>query len=77
VIAQRQQLLRIDEESVEPVHKKQADALLQKITAQADRFDAVILSDYAKGLLSDHFIHSILNLFPDKPVMIDPKVIIT
>ncbi len=73
VIAQRQQLLRIDEESVEPVHKKQADALLQKITAQADRFDAVILSDYAKGLLSDHFIHSILNLFPDKPVMIDPK----
>ncbi len=73
VIAQHQQLMRIDEETIEPISKKQADVLLEKIAAEAQCFDVVILSDYAKGLLSEYFIHSILNLFPAKPVIIDPK----
>jgi len=73
VIAQHQQLMRIDEETIEPINKKQADILLEKIASDAQRFDVVILSDYAKGLLSEYFIHSILNLFPNKPVIIDPK----
>jgi D-beta-D-heptose 7-phosphate kinase/D-beta-D-heptose 1-phosphate adenosyltransferase len=65
--------MRIDEETIEPISKKQADVLLEKIAAEAQCFDVVILSDYAKGLLSEYFIHSILNLFPAKPVIIDPK----
>ncbi|MFH1212496.1 MAG: bifunctional ADP-heptose synthase [Candidatus Neomarinimicrobiota bacterium] len=73
IIAQHQQLMRVDEETIEPVGKKQVDALLGKITAVANQFDAVILSDYAKGLLTEHFIQSVLRLFPGKPVMIDPK----
>lgn len=72
IIAQHQQLMRIDEETVKTVDKKSIDILLRKIAA-ADQFDAVIISDYAKGLVSEYFIHAILDLFHDKPVMIDPK----
>jgi len=73
IIAQQQQLLRIDEETVEPVDQKETEQLLKNITALADRFDAVILSDYAKGLVTEDFIHSILEIFKDKPVLVDPK----
>jgi len=73
IIAQHQQLMRIDEETIEPVDKKVVDILLKKIAPVAGQFDAVILSDYAKGLLSDYFIHSILKLFTGRSVMIDPK----
>ncbi|MDD5765342.1 MAG: D-glycero-beta-D-manno-heptose-7-phosphate kinase [Candidatus Marinimicrobia bacterium] len=73
VIAQRQQLLRIDEEDTEPVKKDIARKLISMISLVKENFDGVILSDYAKGLLSEEFIQEILMLFGNKPVIIDPK----
>ncbi len=73
VIAQHQQLVRIDEENRADVPLIIVENLLKEIRENADRFDGVILSDYRKGLLTREMISEILEMFPDKPVVIDPK----
>ena len=73
VIAQHQQLVRIDEENREPVPIDISNRLLKDIRQNAGVYDGVILSDYRKGLLTDELIAEILKIFPDKPVIIDPK----
>jgi D-beta-D-heptose 7-phosphate kinase/D-beta-D-heptose 1-phosphate adenosyltransferase len=73
IIAQHQQLVRIDEENREPVPIDISNRLLKDIRQNAGGFDGVILSDYRKGLLTDELIAEILKIFPDKPVIIDPK----
>ena len=52
IIAGRQQLLRIDTESVEPLDASLAARLCDSIRAGIDDADAVLVSDYAKGTLS-------------------------
>ncbi|MDB6128501.1 MAG: hypothetical protein JWM35_2397, partial [Verrucomicrobia bacterium] len=75
VMVQRQQLCRIDRESP-PTHYHfaagQAEALLAKEIAAAD---AVILSDYAKGILDDKMIATVAALAKKsgKLVALDPK----
>lgn len=73
VIAQHQQLLRIDEEIVDEIEYEITQPILERISISSSKYDGVILSDYAKGLLSTEFIHKILNTFKDKPVVVDPK----
>lgn len=73
VIAQHQQLVRIDEENREPVPADISNRLLKDIRQNAGAYNGVILSDYRKGLLTDELIAEILKIFPDKPVIIDPK----
>lgn len=73
VIAQHQQLIRIDEENVDPVKKEINQAILDNISSSNNNFDGVILSDYSKGLLTAEFIKEILYVFKAKPVIIDPK----
>ncbi len=73
IIAQHQQLIRIDEENVNPVKKEIRQAILGNISSLKNNFDGVILSDYSKGLLTAEFIKEILDIFKAKPVIIDPK----
>lgn len=73
IIAQHQQLVRIDEENTTELSAEMSRQLLDKIQRQSDQFDGIILSDYAKGLLGESLIQSIRNIFPEKPVIVDPK----
>ena len=73
VIAQHQQLLRIDEESCEPIHDSTAVALYKQIVNNSDRYDGVIISDYNKGFLTAGLTSDILKHFSGKPVIVDPK----
>ena len=75
VVSRTQQLMRIDVES----RDRQADAdsqRLQKaaVAAVADA-DAVVLSDYAKGALSDELCSAVVQAARSKgiPVLADPK----
>ncbi len=75
VMVQRQQLCRIDRESTPTtyhVSAAQADALLKKDIAACD---AIILSDYAKGVLNDANVARITQLAraAGKFVALDPK----
>jgi len=73
VIAQHQQLLRIDEESCEPIQDSAARILYEQIVNNLDNYDGVIISDYNKGFLTAGLTSDILKHFCDKPVIVDPK----
>ena len=71
VISRNQQLLRMDfERSFTDVNK---DELVAKYTQYLDKVDAVVLSDYAKGALSEVEILIELASKKGKPVVVDPK----
>jgi len=75
VVSDRQQLLRIDYESVH----RMSDTVEAKILKQVERLlpqvDAVILEDYAKGLVSERLSTTIFSLARNhgKIVTVDPN----
>jgi D-beta-D-heptose 7-phosphate kinase / D-beta-D-heptose 1-phosphate adenosyltransferase len=68
-----QQLLRADRESSTPIDHAQEKQLLERIHATLPTAEAIILSDYAKGVLTEHMIAAILKLAQKRPVIVDPK----
>jgi D-beta-D-heptose 7-phosphate kinase/D-beta-D-heptose 1-phosphate adenosyltransferase len=75
VLVQHQQLCRLDREAAPPAYVVPAaktDSLLRRHIAAAD---AVILSDYAKGILTDDFVARITGLAKaaGKFIALDPK----
>lgn len=75
VLAGNQQLLRIDWEDASPISKTLEDALLEKFKANIDKLDAVILSDYDKGVLTPRVAKEIVKLCREKNIIVnvDPK----
>ncbi len=73
IIAQHQQVVRIDEEEINPHLPELQDNLLNKMLANKDKYDGIILSDYNKGLLSAEFMQKIIHNFSGIPVIVDPK----
>jgi rfaE bifunctional protein kinase chain/domain len=71
VIGRQQQLLRIDFET-RPSHEVLA-AKLAEYTAQVDRHDVVVLSDYGKGGLAHIATMIEAGRAAGKPVLVDPK----
>ena len=69
------QLLRLDEEVASPIDGATADRMLASYADALERADIVVLSDYAKGVLSDHVLASAIALArrAGKPVIADPK----
>ncbi len=74
VMVQRQQLCRIDREST-PDHYAPAPTAMKRLRPLIEQSDAVILSDYAKGLLTDEFVAGITRLAraTGKFIALDPK----
>lgn len=75
VIAQRQQLCRLDYEASPAHYTLDKAAFLQALEATIAEYDAIILSDYAKGVLDSEIIQSIIQLAKahDTLVTLDPK----
>jgi D-beta-D-heptose 7-phosphate kinase/D-beta-D-heptose 1-phosphate adenosyltransferase len=69
------QMLRLDEEVTDPVEGALAEALLEKYEHALAEADAVILSDYAKGVLSDTVLSRAIAMArkAGRPVIADPK----
>jgi D-beta-D-heptose 7-phosphate kinase/D-beta-D-heptose 1-phosphate adenosyltransferase len=68
-------LLRADWEQVRPIDAKIEAALIKHAHAAMPRVDAVVLSDYAKGLLTQRLIRAVIKRAKKlkKPVVVDPK----
>lgn len=75
VVAQRQQLLRMDWEDVRPVRDADAGALIDRLKA-GQRPDAIVISDYAKGFVTPSVARQLIDLGQELgvPVLVDPKV---
>ncbi|MDD3181824.1 MAG: D-glycero-beta-D-manno-heptose-7-phosphate kinase [Alphaproteobacteria bacterium] len=74
-VADGQQLLRSDRETSAFLSADMEDQTLMRVRGAMDGCDVVILSDYAKGVLTNRVIAEIIALGNEKkkPVLIDPK----
>jgi D-beta-D-heptose 7-phosphate kinase/D-beta-D-heptose 1-phosphate adenosyltransferase len=69
------QLLRVDEETTEPLDDSTAATLRAQVELALERADVVVLSDYAKGVLCDRVLQATLHLAAKlgRIVIADPK----
>ena len=76
-VADRQQILRVDTEEARPADSEEERALIAAITEAVDRTDLIILSDYAKGVLTPDVVHAAIAAGRDRglPVVVDPKTV--
>ncbi len=74
-LAGGQQLLRTDHEKVAPLSAEREAQVLRRVEAMLGGAGAVVLSDYAKGVLSDTVIAAVIELAAKAgvPVIADPK----
>ena len=70
-----QQLLRADRETTDPISQRTCDDMLSTATRMADRLKAIVLSDYAKGVLTPEVCRGLIGLAKELgiPVVVDPK----
>jgi D-beta-D-heptose 7-phosphate kinase/D-beta-D-heptose 1-phosphate adenosyltransferase len=68
-------LLRADTEETTPVAQKIEDAIIAAMRSRIDAVDAVVLSDYAKGVLTPRVVATVIAAAQRarKPVVVDPK----
>lgn len=68
-------MLRADWEQARPADAKTEKALLDAALAALPKADVVVLSDYAKGVLTPALIRRLIEVAGDagKPVVVDPK----
>lgn len=74
-VSQGQHMIRIDHEVDDPLPTGVEHDLLERITQIAQGHDVLVLSDYAKGVLSDPVIRAAIAAARDAgiPVVVDPK----
>ncbi len=76
VMAQRQQIVRLDEEDSRPIETDMQSRLLDSLNREIPRCRAIILSDYGKGTFrSPAFTAEVIRLGRKAglPVLVDPK----
>jgi rfaE bifunctional protein kinase chain/domain len=75
IIARHQQIVRIDHERREPLRSETQEKLLHRLFAALKRLDALVLSDYDKGLVTDAFADRVLSAAHQLqvPVFVKPK----
>jgi len=68
-------LLRADWEVARPIDAEREEAVIAHVLAMLPRASAVVLSDYAKGVLTPRVIRAVIEAAArlDKPVVVDPK----
>ncbi len=75
VIAQNQQILRIDKEEKGPIEKKVEQEIIDELSSTVPLVDGIICSDYCKGLLTNNILEAIVSSSRknNKLVFVDPK----
>lgn len=74
-LADGRQLLRIDRERIAPLSEHQSDQLIEGAWGADEQFDAVLLADYGKGVVTDYLARACLARAEraGTPVLVDPK----
>lgn len=76
MVASGQQLLRLDEEQIQPVGPEIIEEALRRIGEQAQEAHGMVLSDYDKGMLHAHGLcRAIVQIAQRRgtPILVDPK----
>ena len=75
LIASQQQVLRYDNESIEDISKDSEQKIVDALTKNILNYDAIILSDYGKGVLTTNLTQKIISISNKNKikVFVDPK----
>lgn len=75
LIADAQQILRVDFESLSPLPRQIEEDVLERLPLLMDKAQIIAISDYAKGFLSPSLLQEIIQMASSKgiPVIVDPK----
>jgi D-beta-D-heptose 7-phosphate kinase / D-beta-D-heptose 1-phosphate adenosyltransferase len=75
VMDDRHHLLRIDREEVAPIEGATEDMVLERVAAALPEAGALVISDYAKGVLTARVLAGAIGLARSAglPVLVDPK----
>jgi len=74
IMAQHQQMLRVDRETSRPLDASEFSALLEKVENLIGDFETVILSDYGKGVVSEKFLAWLRQKKrAEQKIILDPK----
>lgn len=78
VIAQNQQIVRVDREKCEPVSASVLENIMTHVQNEAQDAGVIILSDYGKGLITAEFmtrLEKLVSALPKRPrILVDPKM---
>lgn len=76
IIAHNQQVVRFDRESKAPLGSRVLSRVMRYVRKAASRADIVVISDYAKGLVTRELVEETVDAAKasGKPVAVDPKV---
>ena len=75
VIAVSQQVLRYDKESKDAIDEVSTNKILDSLKNSISSYDAIILSDYGKGVLTESLCQGVIKIAREmgKKVLVDPK----
>jgi D-beta-D-heptose 7-phosphate kinase/D-beta-D-heptose 1-phosphate adenosyltransferase len=75
VIAHSQQVVRVDQEDSDPITAETEERICESIRALVSEVDAVAVSDYAKGMLTERVLNELFSVASThgKQVLVDPK----
>lgn len=73
IIAAGQHIVRLDQESRKFISDETENRIIQYVRENRFRFDAVIVSDYAKGVVTNSLVRGLIDELKGIPVLIDPK----
>lgn len=75
IVARHQQLVRVDREQIGEFSKKTVDKIMSYIKKNVDSFNAIIIEDYGKGVISPDLIKEVLSIARKKKIIVtvDPK----
>lgn len=75
IIAHHQQVVRVDWESTNDFSKKLVRTILDKLKNNLNKFDAIILEDYGKGMINPFLVKELVSFCAknDKIITVDPK----
>ncbi|MBI4650414.1 D-glycero-beta-D-manno-heptose-7-phosphate kinase [Candidatus Desantisbacteria bacterium] len=76
IMAHNQQMLRIDREDSTPIKIAVRKQIIEKIKKNIKNIDAVLISDYAKGVITGELLDELIPLLNkyNKFIAVDPKV---
>lgn len=76
ILGARQQMMRLDFETVRDVDQQEEEALIRWLTILCQKgLDGIVISDYGKGVCTDTLLRQIFNLANQYmiPTIVDPK----
>jgi len=76
VIASKHQLIRVDREDKHDINTRVQQQIMEQLTAHIGEINAVILSDYRKGVMTNGLIKAIIDLCKQHDVLtvVDSKI---